>query len=688
MKIRRLLLYPTALAVGVAACGGDGSGRLTDPDDDTPTLETVTISPSQASAAAIGATVAFGATARDGDGQIMTDVTFSWSSTDGSVATVAADGTATAEGDGTAEIVVSASGRADTAAIQVQQAVDSIQVAPESVTVPAGDTAQLAATPVDANGHTVSAAQVSWSSSNSSVATVDEDGTVTGESGGTATVTASAAGRSDEVDVTVEESGDSGNQPPTVEIQSPSEGATFEAGESVQFQGSGDDPEDGALAGADLVWYSNLAGQIGTGSSFSTSGLSEGQHTVTLTGTDSDGLSASASVGIEVLATANLVVSQLRLYRRGMLTSSSVQADPVIRNAGDTEAAGFDWEITVDGTIAAQGRAGPLVGGDSAVVGAQGLGTVTAGEHEVIIWLDTGDEVNEGNESDNSWSDRVVAYPGGFDIELDYLTSVDADHQSAFENAEARWESMVTGDLPDITFSSPENFDFCASGAGNRSATIDDLLIYVRVDSIDGEGGTLGQAGPCAARTASDDSFLTSAVGGMVFDEADLEALADQGLLESTILHEMGHVLGIGTLWSSHGLLVGGGTGDPYFVGAAGRDGFEQIGGDSYAGIPVPVANTGGSGTRDAHWRESVLDRELMTGYLNGGTTNPLSVLTVESLGDQYYSVDPGAADSYQIPGAALRWSTGTGIPLRNDLLQVPVRAVEPSGRMRRPEMR
>ncbi|MFQ5529103.1 MAG: hypothetical protein ACE5FP_02015, partial [Gemmatimonadota bacterium] len=57
---------------------------------------------------------------------------------------------------------------------------------------------------------------------------------------------------------------------------------------NVTFTGTGTDPEDGALTGAAMVWESNVDGQIGTGVSFSTTTLSAGMHTVTLTGTDTD----------------------------------------------------------------------------------------------------------------------------------------------------------------------------------------------------------------------------------------------------------------------------------------------------------------------------------------------------------------------------------------------------------------
>ena len=43
----------------------------------------------------------------------------------------------------------------------------------------------------------------------------------------------------------------------------------------------------------------------------------------------------------------------------------------------------------------------------------------------------------------------------------------------------------------------------------------------------------------------------------------------------------------------------------------------------------VPVANTGGTGTADAHWREADMGRELMTGFINASSINPLSAITV-----------------------------------------------------------
>ena len=78
---------------------------------------------------------------------------------------------------------------------------------------------------------------------------------------------------------------------------------------------------------------------------------------------------------------------------------------------------------------------------------------------------------------------------------------------------------------------------------------MDDLLIDASVVAIDGAGGILGQAGPDWVRSAS----LLPFHGEMEFDSADVSSMYNGGTLYSVILHEIGHILGLGTLWSSLG---------------------------------------------------------------------------------------------------------------------------------------
>jgi hypothetical protein len=232
---------------------------------------------------------------------------------------------------------------------------------------------------------------------------------------------------------------------------------------------------------------------------------------------------------------------------------------------------------------------------------------------------------------------------GDYAIELRFLGTAPSDGMlAAFNSAVERWQRVILGDLPLEPGPIPATGTLCEA----VSEDVDDLVIFIRLETIDGPGGVLGSAGPCWVR---DQGFLTI-VGGMRFDIADLAALEANGQLQSVMLHEMGHVLGIGTLWRLTNLLVGFQSADPFFTGPSALTVFPTLfgAGAFYPGTPVPVENIGGPGTRDGHWRESVLRNELMTGIINAGA-NPLSALSLVSLRDLGYLVDDAVADFFEI---------------------------------------
>ena len=232
---------------------------------------------------------------------------------------------------------------------------------------------------------------------------------------------------------------------------------------------------------------------------------------------------------------------------------------------------------------------------------------------------------------------------GNFNIDLRFIAAPTGAQMTAFQQAKERWQQVITGDIPGFTFNqAATNCGTVAVPAINE--VIDDVVIYVQVDSIDGPGEILGQAGPCFVRSATGMPIL----GIMRLDRSDLNLMEINGTLRDVITHEMGHVLGIGSLWThsafSH-LLTGAGGSDPRFVGTRAIPSFQLTGGVQTTG--VPVENQFGEGTRDSHWRESTFDRELMTGFIDSNGTNPLSVITIGALMDMGYQVNFGAADPY-----------------------------------------
>lgn len=81
--------------------------------------------------------------------------------------------------------------------------IQSIQVTPSTASKEVGQTQQFTAVAKDAAGNTISGVTFTWSSSNTSIATVDSSGVAAAVAQGTATITASAGGKSGTATFTV-----------------------------------------------------------------------------------------------------------------------------------------------------------------------------------------------------------------------------------------------------------------------------------------------------------------------------------------------------------------------------------------------------------------------------------------------------------------------------------------------------
>jgi hypothetical protein len=264
-------------------------------------------------------------------------------------------------------------------------------------------------------------------------------------------------------------------------------------------------------------------------------------------------------------------------------------------------------------------------------------------------------------------------------IDLRFLGTMTTTQIQAFQSARNRLQNVILGDVPNIPVNRPAGD--CLPNQPALNETVDDLIIFAEVAAIDGPGMVLGQAGPCIIRTSGN----LPVVGIMQFDVADLDNLEQAGLLQAVILHEMLHVIGFGSIWTNRGLLSGGTTTDPFFTGSQAVAAFDGIGGTAFVGNRVPVEGTGGPGTRNSHWRETVFKNELMTGFLNNGS-NPLSIVTIASLADMGYVVDSGEDDAFVIAPPFTAPPAGRLAPvlLVDDGWKGPLFEVDPSGAVRR----
>jgi uncharacterized repeat protein (TIGR01451 family) len=90
-----------------------------------------------------------------------------------------------------------------------------------------------------------------------------------------------------------------GRKPPSALIVAPGEGAAPAVGAALTLLGAGSDPEDGPLGDAALSWRDSVSGTLGAGSQLVLpAGLGPGWHTLTLTASDSEGMTGSDSVRV------------------------------------------------------------------------------------------------------------------------------------------------------------------------------------------------------------------------------------------------------------------------------------------------------------------------------------------------------------------------------------------------------
>ena len=242
---------PSDVTITASAEGKTDTATLTV----EPVVSRVSVRPSIATMEE-GSTRRFRATAYTSYNVAIQNLTFRWSSSNFSVATISSSGLARGLKAGSTTIRARAGGRSGTATLTVTEpppVVDRIEVSPSNATIDEGNTQQFTATARTSGGEVINGVDFKWTSSNESVATISSSGVATGVRAGTSptqvTITANADGKSDTATLTV--------RPVISRVAVSPPSATINEGSTHDFDATAYTSYDVAISNVSFTWESS-----------------------------------------------------------------------------------------------------------------------------------------------------------------------------------------------------------------------------------------------------------------------------------------------------------------------------------------------------------------------------------------------------------------------------------------------
>lgn len=211
---------------------------------------------------------------------------------------------------------------------------------------------------------------------------------------------------------------------------------------------------------------------------------------------------------------------------------------------------------------------------------------------------------------------------GDFQITWRFAADVPEAVRASATRAADRLSRIVVGDVPSVTLTLPS---FCG---GQGEETIDDLVVYVRTGTA--SAGAVAGGGPCKLVEGR-----VGPAGGQIVVPLSTATFPDD-LLDDIVLHELGHVLGIGTMPRWVAAIDTVAPNDARFTGSHAVAAYIALGFPT-GGVPVTFEG------HHAHWRDGTFRGDVMLPA--GGRA--LSRLTAAALADLGYGVNLTAAEPW-----------------------------------------
>jgi len=256
-----------------------------EPDSAAPEVAEVRVLP-ESSDVVVGSTLQLTAQPRNSNGQNLQGESITWTSSDTEVATVDATGTVTLLSTGSVDITASARGKRGKGHLNVTPVpVASIVVNPMPLTLQVGQSGALSASTYSSDGTILTGRSITWSSSNTAAATVNQNGVVSGVAAGSATITGTSENVSGTTTVSV-------SITPVASVVLNPTSLALQVGQSNSINATTLSSAGTVLAGRTVTWQSSNTAVATVSSAGSVTAVAVGSTSVTAL---SEGVSSSAT---------------------------------------------------------------------------------------------------------------------------------------------------------------------------------------------------------------------------------------------------------------------------------------------------------------------------------------------------------------------------------------------------------
>ncbi|MCC6773380.1 MAG: Ig-like domain-containing protein [Gemmatimonadaceae bacterium] len=363
---------PGATTITVTSEGRSATARVTV----TPVpVAAVSIVPAVATVS-VRQTAQLVARVTDSTGALLDGRAVSWSSDAPSIATVDGTGVVTAVAAGQARISASAEGRTGAAVVTVTPIpVASLEVAPDSAALLEGDTLQLSARPLDAQGRVLTGRVVSWLSGAPSIATVNASGRVTAIGPGVALIIASSEGVSATVSIAVARA-------VVVAVQLSAATVTLVEGATQQLTATALDARGRPMAGKVVTWSSSNIAVAAVSASGLVQAISPGSATITAS---SDGVTGTSAITVRVVPIATVTIAPASA---NLTTGNTVQLTAQMLDAAGNPISpsgrAVSWSSAAP-SIATVGASGVVTGTSAGIVTITGTVEGVTGTASIIV---------------------------------------------------------------------------------------------------------------------------------------------------------------------------------------------------------------------------------------------------------------------------------------------------------------